>query len=147
MIAKAERKEAARQFKERKPSPGIYALRCSTTSRTWVDSSPNLDAAQNSQFFQLRQRLHRNKELQAEWNAHGEGSFSFEVLENFPKTPRLSTCETCWRSASGHGQNNRQLESNASKLTAAAPQSSILKSCRLLHPQRRSSIFPSRMTS
>jgi hypothetical protein len=81
MIAKAERKEAARQFKERKPSPGIYALRCSPTGRTWVDSSPNLDAAQNSQFFQLRQRLHRNKELQAEWNAHGEASFRFEVLE------------------------------------------------------------------
>ncbi len=57
MIAKAERKEAARQFKERKPSPGIYALRCSTTGRAWVDSSPNLDAAQNSQFFQLRQVL------------------------------------------------------------------------------------------
>jgi hypothetical protein len=91
MIAKAERKEAARQFKERKPSPGIYALRCSTTGRTWVDSSPNLDAAQNSQFFQLRQRLHRNKELQAEWNAHGEASFSFEVLEKLSDdTPSLN---------------------------------------------------------
>ena len=85
MIAKAERKEAVRQFKERKPSPGIYALRCSTTGRTWVDSSTNLDAAQNSQFFQLRQRLHRNKELQAEWNAHGEESFRFEVLEKLPE--------------------------------------------------------------
>jgi hypothetical protein len=91
MIAKAERKEAARQFKERKPSPGIYALRCSTTGRTWVDSSPNLDAAQNSQFFQLRQRLHRNKELQAGWNAHGEASFRFEVLEKLPEdTPSLN---------------------------------------------------------
>ena len=85
MIAKAERKEAARQFKERKPSPGIYALRCTTTGRAWVDSSPNLDAAQNSQFFQLRQRLHRDKELQAEWSAHGEASFSFEVLEKLPE--------------------------------------------------------------
>ena len=91
MIAKAERKEAARQFKERKPSPGIYALRCSTTGRTWIDSSPNLDAAQNSQFFQLRQRLHRNKELQAEWNAQGEASFSFDVLETLPEdTPSLN---------------------------------------------------------
>jgi hypothetical protein len=81
MIAKAERREAARQFKERKPSFGIYALRCSTTGRSWVDSSPNLNAAQNGQFFQLRQRLHRNKELQVEWNTHGEESFHFEVLE------------------------------------------------------------------
>jgi hypothetical protein len=91
MIAKAERKEAARQFKERKPSPGIYALRCLTTGRTWVDSSPNLDAAQNSQFFQLRQSLHRNKELQTEWNAHGEALFEFVVLEALPEdTPSLN---------------------------------------------------------
>jgi hypothetical protein len=91
MIAKADRKEAARQFKERKPSPGIYALRCTATGRTWVDSSSNLDAAQNSQFFQLRHRLHRNKELQAEWNAHGEASFRFEVLEKLPEdTPSLN---------------------------------------------------------
>ena len=91
MIAKAERKEAARQFKERKPSSGIYALRCRTTGRVWVDSSPNLDAAQNGQFFQLRQRLHRNKELQAEWTAHGEESFEFNVLETLPEdTPLLN---------------------------------------------------------
>ena len=91
MIAKAERKEAARQFKERKPSPGIYALRCRTTGRAWVDSSPNLDAAQNSQLFQLRQRLHRNKELQTEWNTQGEGSFEFNILEVLPEdTPSLN---------------------------------------------------------
>jgi hypothetical protein len=85
MIAKAERKEAARQFKERKPSPGIYALRSSATGRTWVDSSPNLHAAENSVFFQLRQGLHRNQELQAEWNAQGEACFRFEVLETLPE--------------------------------------------------------------
>jgi hypothetical protein len=91
MIDKAERKEAARQFKERKPSPGIYALRCRTTGRSWGDSSPNLDAAQNSQFFQLRQKQHRNKDLQAEWNAHGEESFEFAVLETLPEdTPPLN---------------------------------------------------------
>jgi hypothetical protein len=85
MIAKAERKEAARQFKERKPSPGIYALRCRTTGRSWIDSSPNLDAAQNSQLFQLRQKLHRNKDLQTEWNTYGEESFEFAILEALPE--------------------------------------------------------------
>ena len=91
MIEKAQRKEAAREFKERRPTPGIYAIRCATTGRRWVDSSPNLDAAQNSQFFQLRQRLHRNKDLQAEWNEQGEVSFSFEVLESLPEdTPQLN---------------------------------------------------------
>jgi len=85
MIVKADRKEAIRQFKERRPSSGIYALRCTATGRAWIESSPHLDASQNSQFFQLRQRLHRNKELQTEWNAHGEASFHFEVLERLPE--------------------------------------------------------------
>src|SRR5258708_13937596 len=91
MIRKAQRKQAAREFKERKPTPGIYALGCHTTGRTWVDASANLDAAQNSQFFQLRQSLHRNRELQADWNAQGEASFRFEVLETLPEdTPPLN---------------------------------------------------------
>lgn len=91
MIGKAERKEAAREFKERKPSPGIYAICCAATGRRWVESSPNLDAARNSQFFQLRQSLHRNKDLQTEWAIHGEPSFTFEVLEIIPEdTPSLN---------------------------------------------------------
>ncbi len=91
MIEKAEKKEAARQFKERKPSPGIFALRNRASGRTWVDSSPNLDAAQNSQLFQLRQRLHRNKELQSEWSAEGEEAFEFVVLERLAEdTPPLN---------------------------------------------------------
>lgn len=90
MLAKSARREAAREFKERKPNPGIYSLRCQITGRSWVDSSPNLDAAQNSQFFQLRQRLHRNKELQTEWNAQGEAAFEFVILETVPEdTPPL----------------------------------------------------------
>ena len=91
MIAKSDRKEAAREFKERKPSPGIYALRSNPTGQAWIDSSPNLVAAQNSQFFQLRQNLHRNKELQAAWNAQGESAFTFEILETLPDdTPSLN---------------------------------------------------------
>jgi hypothetical protein len=91
VIAAAERKEAVRQFKERKPSAGIYVLRCHRTGRAWVDSSPNLDAARNGQLFQLRQKLHRNQELQVEWNVQGEESFEFAVLEVLPEdTPSLN---------------------------------------------------------
>lgn len=91
MIGKAERKEATREFKERKVRAGVFAICCSATGSRWVDTAPNLDAAENGQFFQLRQGLHRNKELQAEWKAQGESSFSFEVLEALPEdTPPLN---------------------------------------------------------
>lgn len=84
MIGRAERKEAARNFKERKPSAGIYAIGSNATGRVWIDSSMNLEAAQNGQFFQLRQGLHRNKDLQAAWNTEGEAAFIFKVLERLP---------------------------------------------------------------
>jgi hypothetical protein len=88
--SKVDRKEAAREFKERKPVPGIYEHRSTVTGHFWVDSSTNVHAAQNGQLFQLRQRLHRNKDLQAEWNKHGEQTFEFNVLETIPDdTPEL----------------------------------------------------------
>ena len=46
-----------------------------------MDSSPNLDAAHNGAWFQLRAGLHPDKRLQDEWNACGEEAFNFEVLE------------------------------------------------------------------
>lgn len=75
------RKEAAKEFKGRKVPKGIFAVRCSATGEAWVDSSPNLGAARNGTWFQLRIGTHRGQRLQAEWNAHGEEAFEFEVLE------------------------------------------------------------------
>ena len=91
MFDKSQKREAAREFKERKPAPGIYAIRCLPTGRAWVEVSPNLASAQNSQYFQLRQHLHRNHDLQAAWNQYGEQAFAFEVLETIPHdTPALN---------------------------------------------------------
>lgn len=75
------RKEAAKAFKARKVPNGIFTIRCRTTGAVWVDSSPNLDAARNGAWFQLRGGLHRDKRLQQEWSVCGEAAFDFEVLE------------------------------------------------------------------
>lgn len=76
-----DRKEAIRQFRERKPPRGVYALRCTATGETWVEASPNLDAARNGQMFMLRHGSHLNPALQAAWNASGGEAFEFTVLE------------------------------------------------------------------
>jgi hypothetical protein len=81
MESKAARKEAIRQFKERKPAVGVFAVRCTATGRVWVDASRNLDAAKNGSWFCLRNGMHRDKSLQEEWNAHGEAAFQYEILE------------------------------------------------------------------
>ena len=77
------RKEAIREYKERKTPRGIFAIRCATSGRAWVGATRNLDAAKNSAWFGLRMGAHLDKALQEEWNIHGEQAFGYEVLEKF----------------------------------------------------------------
>ena len=76
-----ERKEAIRSYRERIIPRGVFVLLSTTTDRRWVDASPNLDAARNMLWFELKRGGHRNRDLQTEWNTHGESSFEFEVVE------------------------------------------------------------------
>ena len=76
-----ERKEAIRAYKERKIPRGVFILRSTATERRWVDCAPNLDAARNMLWFELKRGSHRNRDLQSEWNAEGESSFEFEIAE------------------------------------------------------------------
>jgi hypothetical protein len=85
MQSKASRKESIRQFKERKPLLGAYAVRCAATGRVWVGASRNLDATKNGCWFCLRAGLHQEKLLQEEWNAQGESAFQYEILDSFDK--------------------------------------------------------------
>jgi hypothetical protein len=77
------RKEAIREYKERKTPRGIFAIRCATTNRVWVGASRNLNASKNSYWFCLRAGQHLDKSLQEEWSAHGEPAFFYEILEKF----------------------------------------------------------------
>lgn len=78
-MEKSARREAVRDYKERKTGPGIYAVRC--PGAVWVSASRNIDSQQNSTWFGLRTGGHPNKAMQAAWKAHGADAFSFEVLE------------------------------------------------------------------
>jgi hypothetical protein len=80
-LSKEQKKEAISKFKERKPSLGVFAVRCTASGQVWIGSSRNLDAARNGLWFGLRTGAHREQALQQEWNAHGEAAFDYEVLE------------------------------------------------------------------
>jgi hypothetical protein len=81
MPANVSRKEAIREFKERKVRAGIFAIRCAVNGHVWVGTSRNLDATRNGSWFSLRQGGHIDKPMQAEWNEHGEPAFQYEILE------------------------------------------------------------------
>jgi hypothetical protein len=80
MLSKESRKEVIRNFKERKPAMGVYAVRCTPTGRVWVGMSRNLEATRNGCWFSLRNRTHLEKSLQQEWDVHGELAFQYEIL-------------------------------------------------------------------
>ena len=77
----AWRKEAIKDYKARKPQRGTFAVRCKATGLVWVGATPTLDTAQNRVWFALRLGASHEKALQAEWNAHGEEAFEYEILE------------------------------------------------------------------
>jgi hypothetical protein len=78
---KLSRREAVRQYKERKVPLGIFSIRCIPTDEVWVGASRNLDGQRNSSFFGLKLGSHRNRQMQAAWNGHGESAFEFAVVE------------------------------------------------------------------
>lgn len=78
---KQSRRAAVRDYKERKVSKGIFAVRCPAAGQVWVGASRNLEQQQNGVWFSLRQGGHPNRALQAAWRDHGEAAFSFEVVE------------------------------------------------------------------
>lgn len=78
---KQARREAIRDFKEKKTVAGVYAVRCAASGEVWVAGAPNVEPQHQRHWFGLRTGGHPNRAMQAAWNAHGADAFSFEVLE------------------------------------------------------------------
>ncbi|RAK51265.1 GIY-YIG nuclease family protein [Phenylobacterium deserti] len=103
------RREAVRDYKERKIEPGVFAVRCAATGEAWVAASRNLAQQQNGIWFSLRLGSHMNRALQAAWNAHGAEAFRYEVLEaiededlsDYSRNVLLKEREAHWLEAMG----------------------------------------------
>ncbi|HVV34338.1 MAG TPA: GIY-YIG nuclease family protein [Vitreimonas sp.] len=108
-MSKERRRALVREYKEKKPRRGVYAVRCAATGDVWVSASPNLDAQQNSLFFQLRSGGYPNRTLQEAWKTHGDGAFTYEELAELSNEARsdyalkadLKALEAEWRDKLG----------------------------------------------
>jgi hypothetical protein len=106
---KPSRRQAVRDYKDRKVPAGIYAVRCVVTGEAWVGQSPNLAQQQNRIWFGLKQGGFPNRGLQAVWTAQGEAALSFEVLETiddeglaaFGRASLLKDRDAHWREVLG----------------------------------------------
>lgn len=111
-MSKARRKALLAAYKEKKPRPGVFAVRCTATGQVWVKANPNLDTCRNGVWAALRFGGHPNTVLQAAWNTHGADSFVFEEVEvlvgedlaGWELTSKLQSRERYWREALGAGK-------------------------------------------
>lgn len=75
------RKAAVATYKERKVVGGVYLVRCEASGEMWVGQWSDIGTIQNRLWFSLRQGASPHRDLLAAWRRHGEGQFSFEILE------------------------------------------------------------------
>jgi hypothetical protein len=75
---------------------GIYAICDTTAGRCYVGSSPHLAACLTAHLNTLSTDTHPCEALQAAWNADGEGTFEFTVLELVDHGAQLHACEQHW---------------------------------------------------
>lgn len=77
----ANRRVLARSARDAFPAMGVYAIRNRATGQVRVKSSRNVPGAINRLTFELRQGCHRDRDLQALWNARGADGVAMDVLE------------------------------------------------------------------
>ena len=59
---------------------GVFQIKNISNNRVFIDHSLDMESKWNRHKMELKFGNHRNKDLQTDWNIHGEGSFTFEVL-------------------------------------------------------------------
>ena len=100
-----DRRQLARQARDAFPPMGVYAVRNRVTGHLRVLASRNVPGAINRLRFELRQGCHRDRDLQAAWNARGDDGVVTEVLElvrprddpAFDHDAELAVLETLYR--------------------------------------------------
>ncbi len=98
------RKELIDKYKQTLQPMGIFQVRNVSNGKLFIGSAKDLRGIINSNGFQLRNGLHRNKELQKDFTEIGEEGFAFEIVDSLPPgedancnyTAELKTLEAMW---------------------------------------------------
>ena len=77
----SERKKALlREYKETPLPMGVFQIKNNVTGKLLLLKALNLPGIINRHQLELRRGMHRNSQLQADWNQYGETAFSFDIL-------------------------------------------------------------------
>jgi len=76
------KKELKHMYKEMKPEMGVFQIICKPTGKVYLGIDQNIKGTLNSTLFQLQMgSFLANRNLQKDWNQHGESNFEISVLE------------------------------------------------------------------
>jgi hypothetical protein len=79
------KKELKRQYKARKVTGGVYAIRNTATDKLYLEATTDLRGSQNRFEFAKKTGSCIEWKLQRDWAAQGGDGFVFEVLETLEK--------------------------------------------------------------
>jgi hypothetical protein len=99
-----DRKALIREYKANRRPMGVFQVRNTLSGKVFLGSTADLPSMLNRQRAQLQMGAHPNRQLQADWRAHGSSTFAFEVLDTLTASdeasydPRedLHTLEAMW---------------------------------------------------
>jgi group I intron endonuclease len=74
----------------------VYLISNTVTNAAYVGCTTNPKNRWGVHRSSLRKGTHANGAMQADWNAHGEGSFEFEILELVPSLDKTKEREAFW---------------------------------------------------
>lgn len=83
--SKASRRNAARQYKERKQIGGVCMIRNKENGKCFLCAEPDIDAARNRFTFSQNIGGCTRFELMQDWKQYGPAAFAFSVLEELEK--------------------------------------------------------------
>ena len=82
-IMDPERKKALlREYKETPLPMGVFQIKNNVTGKLLLLKALNLPGIINRHQLELRRGMHRNRQLQKDWNQYGESAFSFDILDS-----------------------------------------------------------------
>jgi hypothetical protein len=90
-----DRKELRRAYKESPPPMGVWSVRNTVEGRALIGTAPNVAGRINRERFTLEMGSHPSRQLQADWNRLGAGSFAFDVIDTLeqPAEPEADPAE------------------------------------------------------
>lgn len=101
MTKMTDKKEIKKAYKQAVRPIGVYQVKNLESGKIYLGRAMDLNGKLNSEKFQLKNKMHMNRELQKDFNDLGDEKFAFEVLD------RLQPKEGAGHD---HGQELKELE-------------------------------------